>query len=286
MVTVGFNPSTLKVKYKPDTKKVCIGCCDVAPQYSEGDCCCFLNPSPAAWASTTVYGLHEAVASGGFTWYSLQSSNQNHEPADGSWWAKYYPCGNSDWDSVSGYGGVGRTPLYYKVTSRVIGHLDGYSVRLYDCLQTLTSVIDYDLTAVCRLSYSSGCLWTGSIISGEVSYRKQSIGSYDCSGVATPTGSAVLDLSSKTLTISFGFDLTYGGTCSEVVNSCATIRGGLLTCNGDRILCPSGTFNIGDCEVRGSVSDSKECTRYASSPCTSIVLLYESRVDEHSWVPE
>jgi hypothetical protein len=98
MVTVGFNPSTLKVKYKPDTKKACIGCCGVVVTPGE-DCdsdICDGEVTPKYLSVTlsditTCNGCYEDIY-GSFYEYTFLDINGEYileqDGADGCKWEK------------------------------------------------------------------------------------------------------------------------------------------------------------------------------------------------------
>jgi hypothetical protein len=83
-------------------------------EFSPYDCCCFLDPSPPAWNSGTVYPHLYAVKHNDLTWYStIVGDNQGNEPGVDAGWTQYTHCDNEDWDSIPPFGGVGKTPKKY-----------------------------------------------------------------------------------------------------------------------------------------------------------------------------
>ncbi len=107
---VHFNPSTLKVAYNNATNKVMIS------SYEYGvDCCQFLDPDTPDWSSIVTYSLGNIVESHIIegTYRSKADNNLNHAVSDTNWWTKISDeasCGCTDWNTLSGYGGVGKSP--------------------------------------------------------------------------------------------------------------------------------------------------------------------------------
>ena len=137
--------------YRGDTGKLCRGCCFPYP-FSE-DCCCFLNPSPAAWDDEIIYSLHECVSYSGSNWYSsIDGDNINNEPGVGEGWVGYVSCGNEDWNSVPPYGGIGKTPTYYAISLWITGYAEyngtggRYDYANYNMNLILKATVDDDCT--------------------------------------------------------------------------------------------------------------------------------------------
>jgi hypothetical protein len=148
----GWNPDTLKLFESPNGL-MCEGCCPVFAPY---DCCCFLNPSPPAWNDKIIYKFTECVSYNGQLWYSLQNNNINHIPAVGVWWKVYTACGNTNWDSVPPFGGIGKTPQYYVVSSMAVRLLP-YGGG--ECTQVTT----YEpIILTSDGAYGGRCTWSGS----------------------------------------------------------------------------------------------------------------------------
>lgn len=169
-----FNINTGKLVSKSG-KIACTCCSPFTPQYSEDDCCCFLNPTPETWNDPIpkTYALHECVSYDGFTWYSLQADNLNHTPTvGGGWWAKYTHCDNANWNEVPQYAGIGKTPLYYALSVSITGSsyvrvtkrtgpaptcdYETYYTENYDCT----------LHAYGKAEKSSDCIWSLSSATG------------------------------------------------------------------------------------------------------------------------
>lgn len=95
-----------------DNKDLCKTCCGFG-----SDCCCFIDPTPDAWSSTTTYIIDDLVAYSWGTYRSLQNNNLNHRPSDAVWWTQISSrnCGNEDWNKYSPYGGPGKTPKYLTI---------------------------------------------------------------------------------------------------------------------------------------------------------------------------
>ena len=143
---IAYDVNTLAILGKNGA--ICSTCC-FTPQYSSGDCCCFLDPSPSAYNGSRTYGLYEAVSYNGFNWYSLQNDNNSLPIEGGGWWAKYTDCGNSGWNSCPPFGGVGKTPLKYIFTQSIMSYISGGNYYYYP--EHITILERYD-----------SCAWTGS----------------------------------------------------------------------------------------------------------------------------
>lgn len=112
MVTVGFNPSTLKAHFKASTGKLCVGCCS-SYTYSALNHPCYVDPTPPAWSATVTYMKNDCVTHNSKLYYSV--IDNNNAPFSLSYWQEYEACGNEDFDSIPGLGGIGKTPQKYEV---------------------------------------------------------------------------------------------------------------------------------------------------------------------------
>lgn len=144
---IAYNVNTGAIYTK--NGKICTNCCGFIPLYSSGNCCCYLDPSPPDWNSGAGYSLYDCVTYSGQTWYSTQANNVNHTPISGSsWWARYTACGNEEWNSVSPFGGIGKSPLYYGVS---------VYYRYYRTRPDLSIWVDYVWKFYMTLQHSGGC---------------------------------------------------------------------------------------------------------------------------------
>lgn len=252
---VGINPSTLKLHFNRDTNMLCRGCC---PAYSssEDDCCCYLDPSPAAWNSEVTYNTFDAVSHEGTNYYSKTDDNDDNEPPDAAW-EEYTDCGNADWDSVSPFGGPNKTPEHYMLALRVVAEETSYTTTcLTTCERTgISRHFEYVLDVLIRADQHDtySCTWTnGEIIFAHVDWEYM----YDvtCTGSATPTGSISLNLHSdgsgldSEFHYSLGFEIDYGETC-ELTDDCVDRMG---------FMCPyDKSISITECDITGTKSNTR-----------------------------
>lgn len=126
MVQVAWDVDNLRVLTRNGI--ICETCC---AQYTTGDHCCFLNPNAPLWSNLTTYAKGEEVKQSGWVNYIFRSKmdgNINHPPGTSpTWWLKSTEeaCDNAYWDNYPPYYGVGRTPMYLKLTA--------YGIKLCKC---------------------------------------------------------------------------------------------------------------------------------------------------------
>jgi len=86
-------------------------------EFADSDCCCFQDPAPAQWSSTTTYVWGDCVMYNSLQYYSKYlTDNLNHLPTDTQYWTRYYPCNDDKWNDYLPFGGIGKTPKYISVT--------------------------------------------------------------------------------------------------------------------------------------------------------------------------
>jgi len=95
--------------------------------------CCFRDPTPPLWDANKTYQKAGsdvksddscALSTYGVAFYSKTDNNKNHPlppdvyPWSNAYWQYYVACDGAEdvWDSIPPWGGVFRSPLYYKVT--------------------------------------------------------------------------------------------------------------------------------------------------------------------------
>ncbi len=112
--------------------------CSCWPVHDPGpnDCCCFLDPSTLVWDSETTYAIGDLVKFGApaKTYRSLANGNLNHVVADTDWWeiaSNSVHCSNVGWDSISPFGGPGKTPYVYTINMRIVWRASAHETRLH-----------------------------------------------------------------------------------------------------------------------------------------------------------
>lgn len=155
-----------RIAWSPDNQRIltkngriCTSCCFL-PEFSIYDCPIFTDPSPTAWSSGIIYKLHECVSHSGQNYYSTTDNNIGHEPGTDDKWTTYTSCGNSNWNSYPPFGGIGRTPAYYALSSRIeqdYVYTDGY----YGCSPALTRKFIVEGSAIVPQNPQNWCSWGG-----------------------------------------------------------------------------------------------------------------------------
>ena len=286
---LGFNTSTLRVHFNSATNRVCEGCCPVFLPVVDG-CCCFHDPSPSAWSAIITYNTGDMASHGGTDYYSKSDGNLNNTPPHATW-GTYTACGNEDWNSFPPYGGVGKTPKYYLVSSRIVGLFQFYGVNAVTCVQTLWTQISYTLDVLSLLTGGDpSCIWGSvQILHGHVSYTYVSgLGTVSCTSTTTPTVQfVILRLDNPaSLSIHFNFTMNIGNNCDSGSITCGLARLVYPECSGIRLVCPSGNpQSLPDCDISGTIIDSNSCTIFKGGDCPNTISLYESKDETHSWRP-
>lgn len=196
MTKIAYNNETGKIIAK--NGKICSACCFV-PLYGNSDCCCFLNPYPTytIWSSSTTYNKNEIVMYNSSLYYSIGDNNTNHAPSSGyPYWYSYSHCNNINWNSISGYGGLGRTPQCYTIVIKM--EFTGVSGQIYNCgavtYNNLYAIVD----TTANLTFSGSCIWSGSASCTEYMYN---------SSVLRQTFNKTLTI---TLNLTHGLTLSFG----------------------------------------------------------------------------
>jgi hypothetical protein len=105
---------------------MCNTCCFI-PTFANCYVGAYTDPSPSDYSSDKEYALYECVSYDGFTWYSTGAGNKNHTPEEyvtPQYWAKYIACGNTDWDSISPFGGINGAPQLYAIAFHIVKRPD------------------------------------------------------------------------------------------------------------------------------------------------------------------
>lgn len=272
--------------------KICIDCCGFPPTHSEDDCCCFLDPSPAAWDTEVVYDLFAAVSHEGSNWYSTIPDNQGNEPGINGQWEEYEDCENEDWNSFPPFGGIKKTPKYYVVAFKGYGHFENNAYNLY-CGLVVENYCNIEVRGMFVLTQTEAepCRWTGSGEIGtniHVSWIYEQIAHHpnynNMSGNETDgifegnVCSCTLDLDANTLDISIPYNL-----CTSLSAYFIRCFYGPFYYNNPLVGDPA-PLGIDACKIAGSDVANDENTVYDVT-CPSDIIAYHNIDYSFSWRP-
>lgn len=156
-VFAGKNSSTLNALLSSNGK-MCRSCCFT---FASNDCCCFLDPATNAYDSAHSYSIDDLCEKSGLTWKSLQNGNLDHTPETSpTWWTQVsdiVSCGNVNWNSISPFGGPGKTPFLYKAVVTETFPADITAKRYVR--PNGTYILSQESNFPCKWNGNNGNLW-------------------------------------------------------------------------------------------------------------------------------
>ena len=255
-MTLARNSST-GLLYRITGSGLCYTCCvPYEPEFADDQCCCYLDPDPDApdWDSGTTYYLYDIVTYSGTIYYC--TVNGVTWAPGGIGWAVYTHCDNEDWNSIEGFGGLGKTPKYYIVSAQITG---GFMRE-----GNLSGAI-YTMNIARKFPYGSGCNYAGSqdLNSMYTEWDVYDSGSIVCSGVddtQSYTSPPLIRIySTPQIRMYATFSLSVFSPCTTLIDY-TTFRDRYASCDGSKTLSrPTFVIALDDCEMSGTKTADYSC---------------------------